>query len=300
MNEEIEKNDVMFAGYRRVELFDEQLDITFPMFVMYPTNTPEKFENIGPYHLNVSSNAEPQEGVFRLVLISHGTGGSPLVYRTIARHLARNGFVVGMPEHPFNNRNDNTLEGTVDNLTIRPKHISMTIDWFFNSEDFAKTLKPVSVSVIGHSMGGYTALAASGGVPTSFSYESSDEKSHLIKITPDYRIKSLVLLAPASVWFKTKGALEDINIPILMLVGEKDQLAPYFHAEIILNGITDSTKIQHRIVKNAGHFSFLSPFPKEMTNASFLPSQDPHGFNREYFHHELNKEITEFLLKNIQ
>lgn len=85
-----------------------------------------------------------------------------------------------------------------------------------------------------------------------------------------------------------------------MLVGEKDRFTPYFHAEIILNGITDSTKIQHKIVENAGHFSFLSPFPKEMTNASFLPSQDPPGFNREYFHHELNEEITEFLLKNIQ
>ncbi|MBJ8016091.1 alpha/beta hydrolase [Bacillus cereus group sp. N34] len=235
-----------------------------------------------------------------MVLISHGTGGSPLVYRTIARHLARNGFVVEMLEHPFNNRNDNTVEGTVDNLTIRPKHISMAIDWFFNSEDFTKVLKPDSVSVIGHSMGGYTALAASGGISTSFPYESFDEKSHLINVTPDYRIKSLVLLAPASVWFKTKGALEGINIPILMLVGEKDRLTPYFHAEIILNGITDSTKIQHKIVENAGHFSFLSPFPKEMTNASFLPSQDPPGFNREYFHHELNEEITEFLLKNIQ
>lgn len=299
MNKEIGKNDVMFAGYRRVELFDEQLDITFPMFVMYPTITPEKLEKIGPYHLNVSSNAVTQEGVFRLVLISHGTGGSPLVYRTIARHLARNGFVVGMLEHPYNNRNDNTLEGTIDNLTIRPKHISMAIDWFFNSEDFTKFLKPDSVSVIGHSMGGYTALAASGGIPSSFPNESSDEKSHLINVTPDYRIKSLVLLAPASVWFKTKGALEGINIPVLMLVGEKDQFTPYFHAEIIFNGITDNTKIQHRIVENAGHFSFLSPFPKEMMNASFLPSQDPPGFNREYFHHELNEEITEFLLKTI-
>lgn len=140
-----------------------------------------------------------------MVLISHGTGGSPLVYRTIARHLARNGFVVEMLEHPFNNRNDNTVEGTVDNLTIRPKHISMAIDWFFNSEDFTKVLKPDSVSVIGHSMGGYTALAASGGISTSFPYESFDEKSHLINVTPDYRIKSLVLLRQLQFGLKQKG-----------------------------------------------------------------------------------------------
>ncbi|WP_214483668.1 alpha/beta fold hydrolase [Bacillus sp. SM2101] len=292
-------NEEWFAGYKRVELTDEQLDITFSIFVMYPTSIPEKVDNIGPYQLHISSNAKPQAGVFKLVLISHGTGGSPLVYRTIASYLARKGFVVGMIEHPFNNINDNTLEGTVDNLTIRPKHISMAIDWFFNNENFSKILKPDSVSVIGHSMGGYTALAAAGGVPTSFPYESSDGKVHLVNVTPDYRIKSLVLLAPASVWFKDKGALDDINIPILMYVGEKDQITPSFHADIILNGIPDSTTILHKIVKNAGHFSFLSPFPKGMTNTSFPPSQDPPGLNREQFHHDLNEEITEFLFENL-
>ncbi|MEI5909648.1 alpha/beta fold hydrolase [Bacillus spongiae] len=298
MNKDRREKKEWFAGFRTVEFTDEQLDITIPMFIMYPTSTPEKLGSIGPYQLNISRNAQLEEGVFPLVLLSHGTGGSPLVYRTIATYLARNGMVVGMIEHPFNNRNDNTLEGTVDNLSIRPKHISMGIDWFFNSKEFSKMLKPNSVSVIGHSMGGYTALAAAGGKPTSFPYESSDGKVHQINVTPDDRINSIVLLAPASVWFKEKGALKDINIPILMYVAEKDLFTPYFHAEIVLNGLPDRTKIQHKMIENAGHFSFLSPFPKEMTSDSFLPAQDPHGFNREDFHHHLNEEITEFLLKN--
>lgn len=298
MQKETEMDEGLFAGYQKVELVYDQMNITFPMIIMYPTCTPEKTERQGPYYLEISRQATPQKGTFPLVLISHGSGGSPLAYRTLARHLARNGFIVGIPEHPFNNRNNNTMEKTIENLIHRPRHIRTAVDWFFNSMDFAELLKPGAVSLIGHSMGGYTALAAAGGVPTSFPYESKDGQSHLIQVTPDSRIKSLVLLAPASVWFKADEALNAVNIPILMIVGEKDQYTPYFHAQIILNGILDHEKVQHRIVENAGHFSFLSPFPEVMNNASFLPSQDPLDFNREKFTHELNEEVTDFLLRN--
>ena len=293
-----ETNREMFAGYQKVELVYHQMDITFPMIVMYPTCTPEKTERLGPYYLDISRNATAQKGTFPLVLISHGSGSSPLVYRTLARHLARNGFIVGMPEHPFNNRNNNTMERTVENLIHRPRLIRTAIDWFFNSMDFAEILKPDAVSIIGHSMGGYTALAAAGGIPTSFPYESKDGQSHLIHVTPDSRIKSLVLLAPASVWFKAKGALKGVNIPILMFVGEKDEHTPSFHAQIILEGVSDKMKIQYRIIKNAGHFSFLSSFPESMINVTFPPSQDPDGFNRESFHKKLNAEVLDFLLHN--
>lgn len=298
MQKEKETNRGLFAGYQKVELVYDQMDITFPMIVMYPTCTPEKTERLGPYDFDIARHAIPQKGIFPLLLISHGSGSSPLAYRTLARHLARNGFIVGMPEHPFNNRNNNTMEKTTENLIHRPRHIRKAIDWFFNSMDFAGILKPGVVSLIGHSMGGYTALAAAGGVATSFSYESKDGQSNIIHVTPDSRIKSLVLLAPASVWFKADGALNGVNIPILMIVGEKDQYTPDFHAQIILNGILDHEKVQYRIVENGGHFSFLSPFPEAMTNASFPPSQDPPDFNRENFQHELNEEVTDFLLRN--
>jgi predicted dienelactone hydrolase len=285
-----------FVGYCRAKLIDEHTGVTFPMAVMYPTSSHGKAEKLGHYNLDVSIDPAPQKGMFPLVLLSHGSGGSHLVYRTLAHHLALNGFIIGMPEHPFNNRNNNTLEGTVENLTNRPKLIRTVIDWFFNSSKFADFLTPDSVSIIGHSMGGYTALAVAGGVPTSLPNESSDRNSRQISVTPDSRVKALVLLAPASVWFRDDGALSKVNLPILMLFGEKDEYTPYgYHGQIILDGVPDKRKIQHRIVKNAGHFSFLSQFPESMINAGFAPSQDPLGFNRESFHHELNAEILDFL-----
>ena len=217
-----------YAGCREVKIDDASLGITFPMTVMYPVDNPEQIERLGPYQLELAREAEPSGGRFPLVIISHGTGGSPLVYRTLAQHLARNGFIVGMPEHPYNNRNDNSLEGTVQNLAYRPRHLRMATDWFFENKMFKEKLMPNAVSIIGHSLGGYTALAAAGGVPTSFPHETSDGKPQLIEVTQDHRIKSLVLLAPASVWFRAEGALRAVNLPILMLDAEKDPYTPPF------------------------------------------------------------------------
>lgn len=119
-----------FVGYCAVEFTDEQSGVTFPMAIMYPTFVPGKTERLGPYSVDVAIDAEPKEGKFPLILISHGSGGAHLVYRTLAHNLASNGFIVGMLEHPFNNRNNNTLEGTIENLTYRPMHIRTAINWF--------------------------------------------------------------------------------------------------------------------------------------------------------------------------
>jgi predicted dienelactone hydrolase len=283
------------AGCRAFELLDEKMGITFPMLVMYPSNSPERSEKLGPYLLSVAMNGPAAPGSSPLIVISHGSGGSHLVYRTLAAHLARNGFVVAMPEHPRNNRNNNDLEGTAANLANRPRHIRLVIDWAFSSEAFGSCLIPDTVAIIGHSMGGYTALAIAGGIPASFPRESPDHQPRQIEVAPDHRVKALVLLAPAAAWFMAPDALRGVGVPILLWTAEKDSYTPGFHAEIINAGVLDPALIERRIAANAGHFSFLSPFPEAMTNPAFLPSQDPKGFDRERFHQEMNAGILEFL-----
>ncbi|WP_080832296.1 alpha/beta hydrolase family protein [Cohnella massiliensis] len=284
-----------FAGVREGKIVDRSLDIAFPMTVLYPAASAERPDRLGPYALELARGAEPAEGRFPLAILSHGTGGSPLVYRTLARHLARNGFVVGMPEHPYNNRNDNSLEGTARNLAYRPRHLRMAIDWVFGQDAFRGKLVPDAVSVIGHSMGGYTALAAAGGLPRAFPHETPDGTPQAIEVTPDPRIRSLVLLAPASVWFRDEGALRAVDLPILMLDAERDPYTPPFHAQIVVNGVADPRKVHYRTIENAGHFSFLSPFPESMAVPGFLPAQDPPGFDRERFHERLQAEVLAFL-----
>jgi predicted dienelactone hydrolase len=278
----------MTAGFRTFEL-------PFPTLVIYPSNSPEQSQKLGPYELSVAMNAPIATGDFPLVVVSHGSGGTPMSHRTLAAHLARNGFVVAMPEHPGNNRNDNQLVDTVENLTNRPRHIRQVIDWAFASSPLASNLLPDTVAIIGQSMGGCTALAVAGGVPTSFPRESPDRQLRRIEVDPDPRVKALVLLAPATPWFMAAGALHEVRLPILLWTAEKDAITPEFHADLVKTGVPDKTLIEHRVAANAGHFSFLSPFPEAMNNPSFAPSQDPPGFDRARFHQELNAGVLEFL-----
>jgi predicted dienelactone hydrolase len=138
-------------------------------------------------------------------------------------------------------------------------------------------------------------LAVAGGLPTAFPNETPDQQSHLIAVDADQRVKALVLLAPASAWFKAPGALHALHHPILLWTAEHDPYTPPFHAEIIKSGVPDHSLIEHRIVANGSHFAFLSPFPAHLTNPSFPPSQDPPGFDREQFQHELHAGVQAFL-----
>lgn len=261
--------------------------------MLYPTSTPGRPEPIGPYTLDVALDALIEPGPFPLVLISHGTGGTPLTHRLLAHFLARNGFVVGLPRHHANHRDDNSWHNTPANLVARPRHVSLAIDGLL--AEFGAALRPDWVGVVGHSLGGYTALALAGGQPGSLPHEHADGTPQPIPATPDARVRALVLLAPATVWYRAAEALRDVRVPILLLMGEKDEWTPDFHAQIVLNGVADRQQVQHRIIENAGHYSFFSPFPPERTSPAFLPSQDPVGFDRAQFQGELQAEILAFL-----
>jgi len=226
------------------------------------------------------------DGQFPLIIISHGNGGSHLLYRTISTHLAKNGYIVAMLEHYGNNRNNNSLENTTENLVTRPRHVSLTIDFLLADNWFNKNIAQNKIGVIGHSMGGYTALALAGGVPRT-------KEGVVVEVVSDFRIKAIVLLAPGTGWFK--HSLDKVTIPILMFTAEHDPITPKWNAEIVLNYVPDKSQVVLNEVENAGHFSFLSPFPPTMKNPNFLPSTDPVGFDRENFHSQLPTDILDFL-----
>lgn len=276
----------VFVGSRLLQVKDNANNISFPLLVQYPTHQPSSPVSFGEYTMEVSVDANIVPGQFPLVIISHGNGGSHLIYRTISTFLAKHGYIVAIPEHLGNNRNNNTLENTTCNLQYRPAHISLVIDSLLQAPWCSKSIRTDKIAVIGHSMGGYTALALAGGVPRS-------RQGQTIKVTPDPRLKAIVLMAPGAGWFL--NSLQNVSIPILLLMAEHDPVTPAWNAEIILKSIRDPSLVDFRVIKNAGHFSFISPFPASMKNHTFPPSTDPEGFDREAFHQQLPKDILAFL-----
>jgi predicted dienelactone hydrolase len=276
----------MFAGSRQIRVEDEAKGLSFPVLFLYPTEVPSAPTMLGPYSFDISPDAPVAEGRFPLVVVSHGNGGSHLLYRTITIHLARNGYVVAHLEHPGNNRNDNSLESTYENLVRRPRHVRLTIDAV--SQEFGAHVQPDNVAVMGHSMGGYAALAIAGGIPWS-----KDGKR--VEVTPDPRVRALVLLAPGTAFYYPEDSLRDVKIPILLLTAEHDPVTPRWQAELLLDRVPDCGQVIWKEIENAGHFSFLSPFPPPMKNPGFLPSTDPEGFDREKLHEQLPGEVLDFL-----
>ena len=283
------------TGCQSADLTDPVQGVPIPLRLFFPAHAAERAERLGPYMFDVALDAPVVGEHLPLVVISHGTGGSSLTHRDLAALLARAGFVVALPEHPGNNRDDNSLAGTAANLENRPRHIRLAIDAVFAHPAIGPRLVPGKVALIGHSLGGYTSLAVAGGQPTAFAHETADGQARLVSVTRDPRVRALVLLAPATPWYMAQGALAAVDVPILMRTGEKDEFAPAGFAEIVKLGVRHPGRIDHKVVPNAGHFSFQSPFPAAMERPDFPPSQDPPGFDRAAFQPVLNREILTFL-----
>ena len=74
-----------------------------PITLYYPTDSQAAALRRGPFTLNMAEQGVPVRGNGRLVVLSHGTGGSPLVHADLASTLVQAGFVVAMPEHRGDN-----------------------------------------------------------------------------------------------------------------------------------------------------------------------------------------------------
>ena len=279
---------IMYAGFKTRDVIDDAKGLSFPVFLTYPTDVPSSMTRMGTYSIDASSEPAIKKGVYPLVIISHGGGGNYMGYLTLSQYLAQHGYIVASVEHYRNNRSNNTLSHTTENLENRPRHVGLTIDAIANDPFFKASVLQDCVAVIGHSLGGYTALAVAGGKPVNQERED-------IAVIPHSWVKAIILLAPATLFFSLKGALDKVNIPLYLITAEKDDITPQYHAEVILSNLPNKENVLFEEIKNAGHFSFLSPFPRVLRNAKIIPSQDPEGFDREAFHHDLNKKIEGFL-----
>ncbi|WP_320006618.1 alpha/beta fold hydrolase [Maridesulfovibrio sp.] len=295
--------------------------------IWFPTAEEPHSIAMGPYKLNVAKDASIQDGKHRLVVISHGSGGSHLGHRDTAMFLAQHGDIVVSVLHPQNNFLDNSAEGTSANWINRPQHITRVLDFLLTSSRYAQYIDADRIAVLGHSAGGYTAMALAGGVPDLSILEAhcrehgedvlcgSPDSQSLSRITNlptpqapatnqrldnlyDPRIKAAILMAPVGVFFNYDGALNAVSVPICIFRAEKDNFLHYpYHAEAIRQHL--HVPCEYMVVPNAGHYSFLTPFPPEAAARAGTVAEDPPGFDRARFHSRLNERIYTFLSRTL-
>ncbi|MCW5658658.1 MAG: dienelactone hydrolase [Burkholderiaceae bacterium] len=132
-----------------------------PVTLIYPTAESATRLVQGSFEIDVAVGAAPAPGPHRLVVMSHGTGGSALSDHTLAATLARAGFVVAQPRHAGDNHVDASKAGPAAWAT-RPREISAVIDALAASPTWQPLLQLDKVGVHGMSAGGGTALVMAG------------------------------------------------------------------------------------------------------------------------------------------
>ncbi|MBW4631282.1 MAG: alpha/beta hydrolase [Iphinoe sp. HA4291-MV1] len=199
-----------------------------------------------------------------LVVLSHGFGSNRKFLSYLARHLASHGITVVAVEHPGSNVTAVDKASETQNLTQllsttefidRPKDISFVLDELAKLNTQVGQLQGKfntgKVTVIGHSLGGYTALAlVGGGVDLEelrqFCKESlnigeapgdwlqcsaASLRERKLKVK-DERVKSAIALNPLVGKLFGKKGLTQITKPVLVLTGTEDALTPALKHQI--------------------------------------------------------------------
>jgi len=313
------------VGYHTIEVPDPLTGEPFPVALWYPTSAAPAplflTDSLSPcrlpgiicrwiaYDMPVAQNAPVAAGAFGVVVVSHGAGGMALLHRDLATALASHGYIVAAPTHPRGKGNDVSGIGV---WVGRPKQVSRVIDTLLEDGELGSHIERERVGVVGHSNGGFTALAVAGAKPSTsavtahcrqhpddarfcaFGGATTRQATREVSDIPDLRdprVRSIVLMAPNAAPF-TDDVLAKVTLPVLVYAAEKDDLTLVrYHAERLASALPQAKCV---LVKGAGHFSFIASFPAALKMVAGEAARDPDGFDRNALHEVMNREIVGF------
>jgi predicted dienelactone hydrolase len=304
-----------------------------PITVFYPSSTPAAPVTRGPFTLDLAWQGSPQAGNRRLVVFSHGSGGTPWPLTDLATILVKAGFVVAVPEHEGDNFLDERLVGP-DSWKVRPGELSAAIDTLKADARFGPMLDVDRVGVYGISAGGLTALVMAGArwSPANFmrhclAHMQEDFPAcvglvttlHVNFLDPvkialarwvhrwrfndetwyshaDARIQAVIAAVPMAAPIDMHSMAQPHAAVGLMIAGQDHWLAPRFHVDAVRAACKPCEVIAN--IPNAGHGSFFSPWPPAPA-ANLTPLlADPPGFARQELP-AVYKKIAEFYLRHL-
>ncbi len=301
------------VGFRQIEFPDAVSGQRVPLLVWYPTSQASRPTQFGPYTLDVAPGALPAGGRRWLVMISHGTGGDPLSHAQLAIALARGGYVAAAPRHAKDNSRDWSGVGTYKVWYGRPRQISEGIDATLADPALGALIDPDRVAVVGHSAGGYTALALVGAradmdrarshcrqhPDDGFCQVRRPDQTRVpapsvpIPDSRDARIKAAIAMAPPGILLDPVS-LAKVGVPVRIYAAELDAVVPgRYDAEPLRQTIKPTPEFV--LVRGAGHDCFVEPFPEAVKRQAGEGATDPPGFDRAVFQEKLRREIAEFL-----
>ncbi len=196
-----------------------------------------------------------------LVVLVPGFEANRSFLAYLAHHLASHGLTVAAIEHPSIAQNGSPISLNLDQLVPakefidRPKDIQFILDELtrLNQESGALQgkLNTQQVTVIGHSLGGYEALALAGAELNLDELRQFCRSGNLLQRVPadwlqcaatglsehrlslrDQRVVQAIALNPAIGQIFGRSGLSQVSTPTLILAGTDDTLAPAFSQQL--------------------------------------------------------------------
>lgn len=133
---------------------------------------PSPTSPIGPWSAGCSAlGVEPlkSQNLFPLIVLSHGTGGSPEMMAWLGTQLASQGFVTVAVDHPGNSsrlKSNFEPDYTPQGFSLwgeRAKDLSTVIDHMLADTEFRPLIDTQRIGAAGFSLGGSTVIALAGG-----------------------------------------------------------------------------------------------------------------------------------------
>lgn len=304
--------------------------------VFYPTQAAEQPVRIGPFDLSWAADAAPAPGNGHLIVVSHGSGGSPWVHADLARALVGRGFVVAMPQHQGDNHQDDARPGP-ESWALRPIEVSRAIDALAAHPRFAGLRTTDGVGVFGGSAGGHTALTLAGGrwSPARFRdhcerHIEEDFSSCVGFITllrgdgldalkvwvarqvirwrfadarlqghTDPRVRAVVAMVPFAADFVPASLAEPRTALGLVIAARDVNQVPAFHVEAIRQACEPRCDVLMRL-DDGGHGAMLSP-PPPLPPGSVARQllADPPSFDREAVLPRLHARIADYFVQKL-
>lgn len=272
--------------------------------------------------------ANETDGPYPLVILSHGFAITPSSYAWLAEHLASYGFVVVSPHH------EESLDpGMLWRSTIeRPRDIETTIAFVDDATDLAGLVDIDTLAVVGHSHGGYTALATAGARidPTALddscdlAYRVDDPLVFLCDaLLP--RFDDMARIAniddPEDIWpalFHTnvdavvsiagdaamfgKSGLAEIASPVMLIGGTADTDSPFEWATQLAYDNVSSQKKVEIALEGAGHMIFAGGCDsvRRILNLVSLGFCSDPAWDRQTAHQLVESFVAAFLVAELQ
>lgn len=264
----------------------------------------------------------------RVAIISHGAFGSPRSMNWLGFALASQGWLVAGVAH----YGESWVYGseTIDpkmamQFWNRPQDVSFTIDSLTESQLFNISLNTDKVLMLGHSSGGFTALATIGAKleagkseaycaskkaaedkgclytlrnqPKPMNQEMINKVGQLQSQMQDNRIVAAIALDPALGHATSKQSLQGINTPTLVIGSVNNDFLPFSeHAKYFADNIRNAQLIG--VEQGAGHFIYIDQCDLEIKANGVPICQDRNGVDRKAIQQQTLNQIFSFIYKN--